>query len=551
MASRPVVSSRAVNAPAPLRGGSPPAAHCSPRSRRAVGARRAWLLALAAAFALGDPAPAQDEPPEVDPVVVVASGTGAMALAGTPETPLAWIETPTGPLVALAPLVGRLGGQLQSGRLGASASLEVGGRTLVLVPGSAAVTRGTDILTLSQPVFEHEGQLFAPIDLIAHTWGEASGLTARWVPETKRLELARPSGAELPVEISRVHAQGVTTVAVRFPETVRYRVDARPGGVDLVVLGRRLAPTAPERVDDPWLRGLQVAGDRVRLDLAPGVEADSYALNAPFRIVVDLFRAREGEVAEAPVVPRPTPRRRGLQTIVLDPGHGGEETGAIGPSGTPEKELTLALARSLAERLRQELGVEVVLTRNDDVQLPLDARSAIANQRQADLFISIHLNATVRGQARGAETYFLALAATDARAADLARQENLAGGDGAAEPGSEEFDLQLLLWDLAQSRHLEASQRFATHVQAELNSALDLPDRGVKQAPFRVLMGAAMPAVLVELGFLTNGAEERQLRDPAYRARLVDSLVRAIARFRAEMSGGAPGDLPAAETPTP
>ena len=104
----------------------------------------------------------------------------------------------------------------------------------------------------------------------------------------------------------------------------------------------------------------------------------------------------------------------------------------------------------------------------------------------------------------------------------------------AAEPGSVEFDVQLLLWDLAQSQHLAASQRLATLIQEELNRQLDLPDRGVKQAPFRVLMGAAMPAVLVELGFLSSAAEELRLRDPAYRAELVATLLRALARFKVE-----------------
>jgi N-acetylmuramoyl-L-alanine amidase len=219
--------------------------------------------------------------------------------------------------------------------------------------------------------------------------------------------------------------------------------------------------------------------------------------------------------------------------VVIDPGHGGTETGATGPGGTMEKELTLLIARTLAERLASELGLRAVLTRTDDLDVGLDDRSAFANQHKADLFVSVHLNSTARGDAHGAETYFLSLTASDERAADSAAIENVVGTE-AASPGSEEFDLQLLLWDLAQSRHLAASQRLATFIQEELNRALELPDRGVKQAPFRVLMGAAMPAVLVELGFLSSAAEENRLREPAYRAELVGTLVRAIARFRSE-----------------
>jgi len=185
------------------------------------------------------------------------------------------------------------------------------------------------------------------------------------------------------------------------------------------------------------------------------------------------------------------------------------------------------------------------LTRDDDSDLDLDERSAIANQNKADLFLSIHLNSTTRGDAHGAETYFLSLKASDERAADAAALENLVGQQ-AAPPGSDDFDLQLMLWDLAQSRHLAASQRLATFIQQELNRQLDLRDRGVKQAPFRVLMGAAMPAVLVELGFVSSPDDEARLRDPAYRLELVDTLVRAIQRFKTEYeaSPGASGARP-------
>jgi N-acetylmuramoyl-L-alanine amidase len=205
--------------------------------------------------------------------------------------------------------------------------------------------------------------------------------------------------------------------------------------------------------------------------------------------------------------------------------------------------------------------VRVVLTRAEDANLPLDTRAAIANQNKADLFLSIHLNSSLGAGAHGAETYFLSAQATDPRAARSATAENGAApnadnapdnGGGAAAPaggdGSQD-DLRLILWDLAQTRHLAASQRLASLIQGELNETLQLKDRGVKQAPFRVLMGAAMPAVLVELGFLSNPEEETKLQDAAYRADLVEALVRAIARYK-ELDEGpehpaSPGVAPA------
>ena len=181
--------------------------------------------------------------------------------------------------------------------------------------------------------------------------------------------------------------------------------------------------------------------------------------------------------------------------------------------------------------LEERLPVRVVLTRDNDGELPLEARAALANQYKGDLFVSLHLNSAHGSSANGAETYFLSLEATDEAAAMAAAAENVGSQDG-----DPLFDLQLLLWDLAQSQHLAHSQTLAKLIQEELNLALDMRNRGVKQAPFRVLMGVAMPAVLVEFGFLSNPSEETKLRDPQYRLSLAEALVDAISRYRAGVS---------------
>lgn len=503
--------------------------------------RMAYVGALLALFA-GSSLPAQEAPPDASteaPEAIVASGVGTLVASGA-GVPLPWLETPRGPLVALQPLVERLGGQLEVGAFGASFSLLLGDATYVLAPGSAAVTRGTDLLPLTQAPVAQGGVVFVPIDFIRQTWGVTLGISPTWDAAAKRLTATRPENRDLPVEISIVHLEEVTTLVLRFPEAPRARIEKRNGGWDVVAVGDRFQSPPPRRIDDPLLRAVSVAADRIRVDVAPGVEAESYRLGGPDRIVFDLFRVR-GDTASPATSPAASPavERLGIRTVVIDPGHGGAETGAIGPAGTMEKELTLLVARSLSDRLTRELGVRVAMTRTDDADVGLDDRSAFANQNKADLFLSIHLNSTARGDARGAETYFLSLQASDQRAADAAALENLMG-ESAATPGSDEFDVQLMLWDLAQSRHLAASQRLATLIQEELNRQLDLPDRGVKQAPFRVLMGAAMPAVLIELGFISSAPEEQRLRDPAYRDELVATLVRAVARFKTEYEA-APG----------
>jgi N-acetylmuramoyl-L-alanine amidase len=221
-----------------------------------------------------------------------------------------------------------------------------------------------------------------------------------------------------------------------------------------------------------------------------------------------------------------------LPVIVLDPGHGGVETGATGPSGLQEKALTLDLAQRLKSRLERQ-GATVVLTRDDDRILPLDDRTAIANHNRAMLFISIHLNASKRKAAVGAETYFLSTGATDDEARTLAGLENKAyespGSDGQAQPKSPpDHGLELILWDLAQNSFLAESSRLAEAVQAELNTATGVRDRGVRQAPFRVLMGATMPAVLIEAGFISNPEEEARFKDDAYKDKVVDAIARAV-----------------------
>lgn len=493
--------------------------------------RQAFVGALLALLAAA-PLSAQEAPPETpEPALeALASGTGTLAV-GEATAALPWIETASGPLVALSPLVERLGGRLVTGAFGSSFTLALGDGEFVLADGSAALTRGAEIVPLSQPVRVVLGAPYVPVDFVTRVWGAMAGVSAAWNGAAKRLEAAQPVARELAVDVSVVHAQGVSTVVLRFPAAPRLRVEPTDDGWELIAVGDRFVAAAPRRIDDPLVHLVTVAPDRIALHVASGVAGEHYRLGAPDRVVFDLHQPAQAAAAAALLAPAP---RRGLRTVVLDPGHGGSETGAVGPAGTMEKELTLALSRALAERLTSELGLRVALTRTDDVDLGLDERSAFANQNKADLFLSIHLNSTARGDARGAETYFLSLQASDERAADAAAIENLVG-EAAASPGSDEFDLQLMLWDLAQSSHLAASQRLANLIQEELNRSLDLPDRGVKQAPFRVLMGAAMPAVLVELGFISSAAEERLLRDPAYRAGLVETLVRAVARFRSEV----------------
>jgi N-acetylmuramoyl-L-alanine amidase len=218
-----------------------------------------------------------------------------------------------------------------------------------------------------------------------------------------------------------------------------------------------------------------------------------------------------------------------FDAIVIDAGHGGHDEGATGPSGLHEKDLVLDVSKLLASRLRAR-GLKVVLTRSRDEFLSLEQRTAVANDARADLFLSIHANASRSRKPRGIETFFASLDATDDAARATAERENSAFG--AAAPQFDSVDpLAAILGDLIETQHLQESSEFAKLAQARLADAGRSRSRGVKQAPFVVLMGVQMPASLVEIGFLTNPDDEKGLRHSHRRAAIADALAEAVLAF--------------------
>ncbi len=236
-------------------------------------------------------------------------------------------------------------------------------------------------------------------------------------------------------------------------------------------------------------------------------------------------------LALAPVLARAEPATPRFDRVVIDPGHGGDDQGARGPAGLLEKDVCLDLAQRLAKQLASA-GLKVVLTRSDDTFVPLEERRRAANASGGDLFLSIHANASRARSARGVETYFASVSASDEAARALAAAENEAFGP-AAPLLSEGDPLYAILGDLLATQQLADSQEFARSALHELAGREAVRARGVKQAPFVVLMGIQMPAVLVEVGFITNPQEERVLRRDQERERLVAGLARAVAAFRA------------------
>jgi N-acetylmuramoyl-L-alanine amidase len=261
------------------------------------------------------------------------------------------------------------------------------------------------------------------------------------------------------------------------------------------------------------------SGLRIGLDLDGSVQSEVFFLPEPFRIVVDLSRLA-GTTADK--------TGRQVQRIALDPGHGGSETGAIGPDGVREKDVVLDIAHRAAPLLARELGISTLLTRDSDERVPLEERVAKANAFGADLFISIHCNAEPSGSARGVISFVLD-GSHDHRSVPLLQRENAA-------PISETGDFARFL---RQFDHATAAARSAAlaHLlqRATLASLVGYPDTvdgGVRGAGFYVLAGARMPAVLFETSFVSNTLEERRLSTARYRQKLADGIVNAVRAYK-------------------
>jgi N-acetylmuramoyl-L-alanine amidase len=288
---------------------------------------------------------------------------------------------------------------------------------------------------------------------------------------------------------------------------------------------------------------------------------DSFQIEKKRQLVIDLYELAELPVGEAAVVEAPeaapepekkeeppsvevalppaeesSPAAKGIRTIVIDPGHGGLELGAKGKFGALEKDITLAISLKLKALIEKSLAFHVELTRDRDINVPLENRAAIANNHRAELFISIHANSSYRRNANGSETFFLSLNATDEEARRLAYLENNSAELDTPLASGNKDDIMMILWDMAQSAYLKQSQRLAEIIQDELNSLLGTKDRGIKQAPFKVLTGVACPAVLVEAAFISNPEEERDLIQGSFQENVAQAIYRGLVRYIKLMS---------------
>jgi N-acetylmuramoyl-L-alanine amidase len=231
-----------------------------------------------------------------------------------------------------------------------------------------------------------------------------------------------------------------------------------------------------------------------------------------------------------------------INRIVIDAGHGGHDSGTLGDGGIQEKDVVLDVALRVGKLLHDRLGAEIIYTRSDDTFIPLETRTAIANKAQADLFLSIHANSSQDATARGVETYYLNFT-SDATALDVAARENAVSGQSI-------HQLSDLVKKITLKDKIAESREFAADVEGSLYAGLTkgnagLRDRGVKKAPFVVLIGANMPSILAEISFVTNPRDAEQLREPEYRERVAESLFAGVAKYENGLAGARPAQAPA------
>jgi len=435
--------------------------------------------------------------------------------------------------VELSRVAQTLKSSLEAPASGTQASLRTGAHVVTLSRNWARILLDGSPLLLDAPVVVRKGVWLVPETFMTQ-------VAPRIAPPPTAVVTAPaaeppPPGAAGAVALEDLRSRSYpsfTRIVVETSVPIAHRVEPPAGKetrIRLVGLG---SEPKVEVINDGFVTEarLERAGAdallRVVFEGTAG-ELRASTLEDPPRVVLDFGRPEEpASRARQAAMP--------LTTIVLDAGHGGHDSGAVGPGGLMEKELVLDVTRRVARLLQHRLQVKVLLSRDADHFITLKDRTSFANRAGADLFVSIHANAHRVAASEGVEVYFLSSEATDNAARQLAAAENSVvqlEKPSSGRTGRSEI-VRTMLWDLAQAEFQIESSRLAETVLDSMSQALRIPNRGVKQAGFYVLGGAAMPAILVEIGFVTNPKEARRLKSAKYRDEIARAIFTGLADYK-------------------
>ena len=459
-------------------------------------------------------------------VLLAASTAWAAALPTVSHEGVDYVE--------LARVASLLRARLVASADSTQARLVSQGRIIVFTRNWSRITVNDSPLMLDAPVRVRKGVWLVPESFVEQVRPRIVG--ASTASPSAAPSPAATSAARMPVALEELRHRSYpsfTRIVIEASGPLTFRVEgigAKESRIRLLMLAGfpRTLEIGDGFIDEVRL---ERAGDdallRVVFDGAVG-EMRASTLADPPRLVLEFTRPAE-----------PTPRERReavapLGIVVLDAGHGGHDTGAVGPGGLQEKDLVLDVTRRVARLLEDKLDVKVLLSRDADQFVTLRDRTTFANRERADLFVSIHANAHRETASAGVETYFLSSEATDGTARQVAALENsvVQLEKTPARPAGRLDAVKAILWDLAQSEFQQESSRLAEVVQDSMTQSLHIPNRGVKQAGFYVLGGAAMPAVLIEIGFVTNPKEERRLKETKYRDEIARAIFAGLAEYK-------------------
>jgi len=421
-------------------------------------------------------------------------------------------------------------------------------QTLVLTPDQSLVSASGRLVSLPAPLTRQGRRWLVPVEFINRALAP--------IYDT-RLEL-RPASRLLIVGDLRV-----PRIVVQYDESpaslrVTFEITPRATAVVTQDQGRVLirvdadtldASLPPAPTQQGLLTGIRTAEpNTIQMDLGPRFA--SYHASPPVSrgaaavLTVELLGAPPDSSA-APALPASPPpatplpvfsgeTRPTIRTIVIDPGHGGEDTGVRGPGGALEKVVTLSVARRVKAVIESGLGMRVLLTHQDDNRIDGDSRAALANNNKADLFISLHANGSPRPETRGGTIFTLGLD----RVGEDARRQAQADREVLQIFGGGTRDFSLVEWELAQAAHLDGSHAFAGILDEKLRATASLPAVSLKRAPMRNLAGVNMPAVLIEIGYLSNPEEEQLLTSNEFQGRIATAVSEAVVAFRDYLEQG-------------
>ncbi len=513
-----------------------------PRSRSAPLALGAALVAAVAAL----PAAAAIQPAP-DGVTVIAPGGRAR---------IDLVARDGREMVALDDLARLFRLDLDEDSRAGTVSVAAGDAVIILTPDQPIISVDGRLVSLRAPPRRVGDRWLVPIDFLARALAPVHGQPLEYRPQSRLLIVG---GLRVPEVAARYRAGGGSDqLRLDVTPSTPHTVEERGGRLVVTFAADDIELVSLPRLDGQLATGFGRVANAPSLALDLGPAVDSYSVStdpAPGggeTLRIELRAARAADAAPAPAArPAPAPAPvdplpdfaagLALRVVVIDPGHGGDDAGSRGPEGALEKDITLGVALRLRAVLENRLGLRVVLTRERDETVDLDERAAIANNNGADLFISLHANASARPAATGAEVFYPGIDEYAAEAQALAERDveplPVVGG------GSRRIDP--VLWEMAQILYVDRSALLASLVDAELRQRVLMSPRPVQQAPFRVLVGANMPAVLVELGSLAHPDHEQRLAGAPFRNAVAEALLASIQRFSVELERGEPAGLPA------